>query len=86
MASSLGGVFDVNVAKKIQTMRQVTLNLDLDAKKTQKCEFLKQIQPWFRLSDPAMEEAFFDPPLYREFAQLVEFPKLSDERVDNLAL
>ena len=25
---------------------------------------------WFRLSDPAMEEAYFDTPLCREFAQL----------------
>ena len=28
------------------------------------------LQQWFSLSDPAMEEAFFDMPLYREFAQL----------------
>ena len=28
------------------------------------------VQQWFSLSDPAMEEAFFDVPLYREFAQL----------------
>ena len=28
------------------------------------------LQQWFTLSDPAMEEAFFDTPLYREFAQL----------------
>ena len=26
------------------------------------------MQQWFTLSDPAMEEAFFDTPLYREFA------------------
>ena len=26
------------------------------------------LQQWFSLSDPAMEEAFFDVPLYREFA------------------
>jgi IS5 family transposase len=25
------------------------------------------MQQWFTLSDPAMEEAFFDTPLYREF-------------------
>ena len=25
-------------------------------------------QQWFGLSDPAMEKAFFDTPLYREFA------------------
>ena len=31
------------------------------------------------LSDPAMEEAFFDTPLYREFAQLQEFGRLPDE-------
>jgi IS5 family transposase len=30
------------------------------------------MQQWFTLSDPAMEEAFFDTPLYREFAQLEE--------------
>jgi IS5 family transposase len=28
------------------------------------------MQQWFTLSDPAMEEAFFDTPLYREFARL----------------
>jgi IS5 family transposase len=28
------------------------------------------LQQWFGLSDPAMEEALFDVPLYREFAQL----------------
>ena len=28
------------------------------------------MQQWFSLSDAAMEEAFFDTPLFREFAQL----------------
>jgi transposase, IS5 family len=37
------------------------------------------IQQWFTLSDPCMEEAFFDTPLYREFAQLQEFGRLPDE-------
>ena len=37
------------------------------------------MQQWFTLSDPAMEEAFFDTPLYREFAQLDEFSRLPDE-------
>ena len=37
------------------------------------------MQQWFALSDPAMEEAFFDTPLYREFAQLEEFARLPDE-------
>ena len=37
------------------------------------------MQHWFTLSDPAMEEAFFDTPLYREFAQLEEFARLPDE-------
>ncbi len=37
------------------------------------------MQQWFSLSDPAMEEAFFDTPLYREFAQLQEFGRLPDE-------
>jgi IS5 family transposase len=37
------------------------------------------MQQWFTLSDPAMEEAFFDSPLYREFAQLEEFARLPDE-------
>ena len=35
------------------------------------------MQQWFCLSDPAMEEALFDTPLYREFAQLEEFGRLS---------
>nr|CBA32602.1 hypothetical protein Csp_D32970 [Curvibacter putative symbiont of Hydra magnipapillata] len=37
------------------------------------------MQQWFTLSDPAMEEAFFDTPLYREFAQLEEYGRLPDE-------
>ena len=37
------------------------------------------MQQWFSLSDPAMEEAFFDTPLYREFARLEEFARLPDE-------
>jgi IS5 family transposase len=37
------------------------------------------LQQWFTLSDPGMEEAFFDTPLYREFAQLDEFSRLPDE-------
>jgi IS5 family transposase len=37
------------------------------------------MQQWFTLSDPAMEEAFFDTPLYREFAQLEQFGRLPDE-------
>ena len=37
------------------------------------------LQQWFTLSDPGMEEAFFDTPLYREFAQLEEFDRLPDE-------
>ncbi|MCY7370128.1 MAG: IS5 family transposase [Polaromonas sp.] len=37
------------------------------------------MQQWFTLSDPAMEEAFFDTPLHREFAQLEEFARLPDE-------
>ena len=37
------------------------------------------LQQWFGLSDPAMEEAFFDVPLYREFAWLGEFSRLPDE-------
>ena len=37
------------------------------------------MQQWFTLSDPAMEEGFFDTPLYREFAQLEEFARLPDE-------
>jgi transposase, IS5 family len=37
------------------------------------------LQQWFTLSDPAMEEAFFDVPLYREFAQLDAQGRLPDE-------
>ncbi len=28
------------------------------------------LQPWFNLSDPAMEEALYDTPMFREFAGL----------------
>lgn len=37
------------------------------------------MQQWFNLSDLAMEEAFFDTPLYREFAQLDTQGRLPDE-------
>ena len=37
------------------------------------------MQQWFSLSDPAMEEAIFDIPMYREFAQLSAFGRLPDE-------
>ena len=37
------------------------------------------MQQWFALSDPAVEEAFFDTPLYREFVQLEEFFRLPDQ-------
>ena len=37
------------------------------------------MQQWFTLSDPAMEESFFDVPLYREFAQLDAHGRLPDE-------
>ena len=39
------------------------------------------LQQWFALSEPGMEEAFFDTPLLREFAQLEEFGRLPDESV-----
>jgi transposase, IS5 family len=102
---------------KIHSMKQATLNLNLNVKKTRKQVFLEQMeqvvpwaelveliapyypegktgrppfslqtmlrthfmQQWFTLSDPGMEEAFFDTPLYREFAQLEEFARLPDE-------
>ena len=37
------------------------------------------LQQWFTLSDPAMEEAFFDVPLYGEFAQLDMNGRMPDE-------
>ena len=37
------------------------------------------LQQWFSLSDPAMEEAFFDTPLDREFARLTEFSRMLEE-------
>ena len=37
------------------------------------------MQQWFTLSDPAMEEAFFDIPLCREFTQLDAHSRLPDE-------
>jgi IS5 family transposase len=98
-------------------MKQASLGLNLDIKKTRKRRFLEQMdqvvpwaalvelitpyypegrtgrppfeleamlrthfmQQWFNLSDPAMEEAFFDIPLYREFAQIQELSRLPDE-------
>ena len=98
-------------------MKQASLELNLNARKTRKRDFLEQmervvpwaalvaliapyypegrtgrppfaletmlrthfLQQWFSLSDPAMEEAFFDVPLYREFAQLDAHGRLPDE-------
>ena len=98
-------------------MKQASLKLNLNVKKTRKQVFLEQMehvvpwaalveliapyypegktgrppfslqtmlrvhfmQQWFTLSDPAKEEAFFDMPLYREFAQLEEFGRMPDE-------
>ena len=37
------------------------------------------LQQWFNLSDPAMEEVFFDVPLYREFVGLSDNERLPDE-------
>ena len=37
------------------------------------------LQQWFTLSDPGMEEAFFNTPLLREVAQLEELGRLPDE-------
>jgi IS5 family transposase len=39
------------------------------------------MQQWFSLSDPAMEEAFFDTSLYSEFAQLNVHGCLPDESI-----
>ena len=98
-------------------MKQASLKLNLNARKTHKSDFLEQmervvpwaalvaliapyypegrtgrppfaletmlrihfLQQWVSLSDPAMEEAFFDVPLYREFAQLDVNGRLPDE-------
>ena len=38
------------------------------------------MQQWFTLSDLAMEEAFFDTPIYREFAQLDAHGRIPDDR------
>ena len=108
---------NILVCYKIHSLKQVTLPLDRQLKKTRKQVFLEQMeqvvpwadlvaliapyypegksgrppfplmtmlrthfmQQWFTLSDPAMAEAFFDTPLYREFAQLEEFARLPDE-------
>lgn len=37
------------------------------------------LQQWFNLLDPAMEEAFFDIPLYRESVGLNDNSRLPDE-------
>ena len=101
----------------MHSIKQATLNRDLNLKKTRKQVFLEQMeqvvpwsdlisliapyypeekngrppfplmtmlrtlcmQQWLSLSDPAMEEAFFDTPLYREFAQLEKLSRMPDE-------
>ena len=37
------------------------------------------MQLWFTLSDPAMEETFFDTPIHPEFTQLEELARMPDE-------
>ncbi len=37
------------------------------------------LQQWFSLSDPGIEEAFFDVPLNREFCKIQEFSRMHDE-------
>ena len=37
------------------------------------------MQQWFTLSDLAMQEAFFDTPIYREFAGLDAHVRMPDE-------
>jgi transposase, IS5 family len=37
------------------------------------------LQQWFALSDPAMEEALHDMPVFREFAKLGDVARLPDE-------
>ncbi len=56
-------------------MNQISLSqtgFELSAKTTRKRIFLDEMQriKWFGLSDPAMEEALHDTPIYREFAGL----------------
>ena len=103
--------------EKISSMKQASLKLNLNVKKTRKQVFLEQMeqvapwaalieliapcylqgntgrppfflqttlhihfmQQWFTLSGPGMEEAFFDTPLYRDFAHLEESGRLPDE-------
>ena len=38
------------------------------------------MQQWFSLSDPGMEEAFFDVQVCREFTRLEDYARLPDER------
>jgi transposase, IS5 family len=42
------------------------------------CRACISMRQWFTLSDLTMEEAFFDTPLYREFAQLNELGRMPD--------
>ncbi len=105
-------------SRRVTTMKQLGLGLDLSTKKTRKRQFLDEmnrvvpwaalvavvqphalpaktgrppfavetmlrihyLQQWFGLSDPAMEEALHDVPLYREFARLdMPMSRLPDE-------
>jgi IS5 family transposase len=58
------------------TQREKTAGRSISLETMLRTHFLP---PWFTLSDPATEEAFFDVPLYREFAQQSEFTRLPDE-------
>jgi len=56
-------------------MKQSSLRLSNTVKRTRKREFLDAMgihfmQQWFKLSDPAMEEALHDVPAFRDFAGL----------------
>ena len=41
--------------------------------------YIHCMQQWFSLSDLGMEEAFFDTPIYRDFARLDPHGRLPDE-------
>ena len=61
--------------------RRITPRAVLAARRLRwrRCCAFTCLQQWFSLSGPAMEEAFFDVPLHREFARLDAHGRLPDK-------
>ena len=70
-------MLEADAAEQFVVMKQADLALNLTTKRTRRWEFpvetmlrIHFMQRWFTLTDPAMEDALPDVPLFRDFAGL----------------